>query len=294
MLIAYDQGDRWFETHHQELRRLCLLQFQEAARGAAVPDDAVQIRCVDNPSGSNPVFAWNVLFQIAHQQGLDYCLQLGDDVTCLTRDWDVRLLQALRRSDNWGVAGGWNGNDDIITQAFVHTASHTQLFGALYPSSLRNWGSDTWIDHAYRSVPGLRDWLRDEVKMRNGIWADTGSADCNRYQIAPDWEAVLAVVLKDGRDRIAEHFESTLATPVMAVCTTASRSDVHSLELFARSLRLFEPAVALLVGTRVADQDFLHSWCESRRELGIQVLPAHAAMFASARPAAQPLLAGYG
>ena len=185
LLVAYDQGDRWFEMHHQELQRLCLQQFQEDARGVSVvPQEAVQIRCVDNPSGSNPVYAWNALFQQAHEQGVDYCIQLGDDIDCLTRDWDVKLIQALRRSGNWGLAGGWNGNDDIITQAFVHTASHMRLFGSLYPSSIRNWGSDTWIDHVYRSVPGLRHWLRDDVQMLNGVTASPG-LNSNRYQIAP-------------------------------------------------------------------------------------------------------------
>jgi hypothetical protein len=231
------------------------------------------------------VYAWNALFQQAHEQGVDYCIQLGDDIDCLTRDWDVKLIQALRRSGNWGLAGGWNGNDDIITQAFVHTASHMRLFGSLYPSSIRNWGSDTWIDHVYRSVPGLRHWLRDDVQMLNGVTANPG-LNSNRYQIAQDWETTLAAAREVGRARIGRHFAAVHSLPVACVCTTATRGDLPSLDLFARSLRLFEPDLPLLVGTDVGNEDFLRSWCAARPELAVRVVPAAA----SSGPAACPPL----
>jgi len=94
---------------------------------------------------------WNRLFEKAHCDGYDYFFQCGDDIEFRTAGWINASMEALRKSNNVGVAGPMNNNTRILTQTFV-SRNHMRLFGYYFPPEIINWCCDDWINDVYKGI----------------------------------------------------------------------------------------------------------------------------------------------
>lgn len=92
---------------------------------------------------------WNVLFDLAYVDGMDYFYQCGDDIVFHTNNWVRDGVLALQRSNGVGMSGPFNNNSRIMTQA-MFSRVHKEVFGWLFPEEIRNWCCDDWYNELYK------------------------------------------------------------------------------------------------------------------------------------------------
>tara|TARA_R110000822_G_scaffold203463_1_gene340364 strand:+ start:288 stop:788 length:501 start_codon:yes stop_codon:yes gene_type:complete len=116
------------------------------------------------PEKGNVVKIWNSLGQQAIDDGFDYLMVLGDDIE-LPKDasW-LRVFQKdLKKNQNIGWSAGWSNNDAIATQFLIHK-THIDIFGFIFPPSLRNWYCDNFLNDIYPDK--YKSW-RKSYKLLN-------------------------------------------------------------------------------------------------------------------------------
>lgn len=99
---------------------------------------------------------WNKLFYFAYQEGNEYFVQAGDDVTFLDKGWDNACIKILESNNNIGVVGFTdetrkNCDKLIYTQTFVHRC-HFDIFKFYFPPEITNWYCDDWITNVYKET----------------------------------------------------------------------------------------------------------------------------------------------
>lgn len=161
---------------------------------------------LDVPKG-HVTAMWNILATQAYDDGCEYIYQCGDDIKFLKTGWVDASVKQLQDHGNIGITGPQNdGNTSILTQAMVHR-THLDIFdGKFFPSEIKNWYCDDWINGVY---PRLR--LPPEYRCAN-----TGGEP--RYEIVHMREECKRLVERDSlhvrayqnkRNRIVNH-----STPV--------------------------------------------------------------------------------
>ncbi len=111
-----------------------------------------------------PTSIWNSLATEAIKQDYDYLMILGDDIVCDKRnEWLGIFLKNLKKNNNIGFSAGWSNNDDIPTQFLIHK-THIDIFGFVYPPTIKNWGCDDWMAQLYGQKYGY--WNK-EYKLLN-------------------------------------------------------------------------------------------------------------------------------
>lgn len=129
---------------------------------------------------------WNILATQAYDDGCEYIYQCGDDIKFLKTGWVDASVKQLQDHGNIGITGPQNdGNTSILTQAMVHR-THLDIFdGKFFPSEIKNWYCDDWINGVY---PRLR--LPPEYRCAN-----TGGEP--RYEIVHMHEECQRLVARD-------------------------------------------------------------------------------------------------
>ena len=56
----------------------------------------------------------------------------------------------LQLHDNIGLTGPINNNHRILTQSFVSTMQHMEIFGWYFPEEIINWCCDDWYNLVYQ------------------------------------------------------------------------------------------------------------------------------------------------
>lgn len=102
-----------------------------------------------------PCWIWNELFDKAYNDGCDYFIQCGSDITFVDKGWVDHGIKRLKDKDNIGVVGlvdagrkKFNPNDTLLTQTMV-SRKHKEIFGFYFPEILPSWSSDNWIGDIY-------------------------------------------------------------------------------------------------------------------------------------------------
>ena len=116
------------------------------------------------PEKGNVVKIWNSLGKQAIDHGFEYLMVLGDDIE-LPKDasW-LRVFQKdLKKNQNIGWSAGWSNNDAIATQFLIHK-THIDIFGFIFPPSLRNWYCDNFLNDIYPDK--FKSW-RKSYKLLN-------------------------------------------------------------------------------------------------------------------------------
>lgn len=95
---------------------------------------------------------WNKLAKICYKKKYDYIYACGDDIIFNGYCWLIEAINKLKKHKNIGLTGpkNINGNTKILTQCFVHR-KHFKIFGFFYPSEIKNWYCDNWINEVYRT-----------------------------------------------------------------------------------------------------------------------------------------------
>jgi hypothetical protein len=93
---------------------------------------------------------WNILAAQAYADGCEYIYQCGDDIKFLKWGWVDASVKQLQQHGNIGITGPQNdGNTSILTQVMVHR-THLDIFdGKFFPTEIKNWYCDDWINGIY-------------------------------------------------------------------------------------------------------------------------------------------------
>jgi len=144
--IGFDGGDPLLD----------ILEFEDSA-----------IRMTRLPRTRWLTFIWNRLYDEAHRDGCDVFIQVNDDLTFLGQRGWLTLVAHKILDEGYQVVGL---NDDLwqcqlYTQAAVSRKHHAIFNGHMYPLSLCNWYSDTWLTFVYPRSTCVKEAL---VKNSSG------------------------------------------------------------------------------------------------------------------------------
>jgi len=116
------------------------------------------------PEKGNVVKIWNSLGEQAIDHRFEYMMVLGDDIELpKDRNW-LRVFQKdLKKNHHVGWSAGWSNNDAIATQFLIHK-THIDIFGFIFPPSLRNWFCDNFLNDVYPDK--FKSW-RKNYKLLN-------------------------------------------------------------------------------------------------------------------------------
>lgn len=141
--IGIDRNDKVYDDalNKSELTRFC----------SSMKNIEIEFIYMDHISKGHLTIMWNVLFKKAYSDGCDYFFQCGDDIDFKTNGWVNSCINALKQSNNIGLAGPLNNNSRILTQSFV-SRKHMELFGYYFPPEIINWFCDDWINLIYKAM----------------------------------------------------------------------------------------------------------------------------------------------
>ena len=114
----------------------------------------------------NVVAVWNKLGEHALANGHEYLMVLGDDIV-VPKDpaWLKVFLKDLKRNNNFGWSAGWSNNDAIATQFLIHKTL-IDIFGFIFPPSLRNYFCDDFLNNIYPSK--YKNWRKNYHLLNTG------------------------------------------------------------------------------------------------------------------------------
>ena len=113
----------------------------------------------------NPCGIWNILGEVAMNQGYEYFKVLGDDIQIPEDNWLDRFLVNLHLNNKIGFCSGWSNNDNIPTQFLIHK-THIDIMGFIYPPSIHNWFCDDWMYGVYPDK--FRYWNKEDKLLNCG------------------------------------------------------------------------------------------------------------------------------
>ena len=144
--IGIDKDDKIFDNKEQQeqLTRFCSI----------MKNVDIQFIYMDNIPKGHLTKMWNKLFNISYNDNCDYFFQCGDDIAFKTKGWINKCIEVLLKSNNIGMTGPINNNNNILTQSFV-SRSHMELFGYYFPEEIINWCCDDWINLVYKNLNTL-------------------------------------------------------------------------------------------------------------------------------------------
>lgn len=154
IFIGYDKNDPIYqEFENRQIINAVFMNFQV-------------IWCEFPPDPGNVVKVWNSLANTALEHNFEYFMVLGDDIKLpKDRNW-LRVFQKdLRKQQNIGWVSGWSNNDAIATQFLIHK-THLDIFGFIFPPSLRNWFCDDFLNNVYPQK--YKSWRKNYTLLNTG------------------------------------------------------------------------------------------------------------------------------
>ncbi len=111
----------------------------------------IQVRCIPfrGIAKGHVTKMWNVLFDQAYWDNMDYFFQCGDDMSFQTSGWVHACVLALREQHDIGIVGPKNNDRMFMTQGMV-SRKHMEIFGYFFPESIINWCCDDWYNLIYK------------------------------------------------------------------------------------------------------------------------------------------------
>lgn len=128
-----------------------------------------------------PAFAWNELFQVAHENGYDYFFQIGDDVE-IFGDWTQKFIDSIESQDGIGVTGcleKWNAacrkakNQPLCLENAFVGRKHYEFFASFFNPTIENWFCDEWITQVY--MPNYVV-IHEDLEVKNKVRYDGENA----------------------------------------------------------------------------------------------------------------------
>jgi hypothetical protein len=196
--LAFDESDPFYNNVENQARMTN--HFNKLAGQYA---KLVFLKCVD--SNGWVTFLWNVAFQHAMDDGVDYFYQLNDDIKLENSEWSEIFVKALKTNpfkQNFGVTGPIDRfNPRLLTQCFV-SRNHYSIFGTLYPYSFKNWYADNWISEVYSDWKSNVRSTHDEMFVVNSQTFGTRYSPCENIGIVD-----LRIELERGKQLVKNWLE---------------------------------------------------------------------------------------
>ncbi len=139
--IGYDEGDKFFDANHEDLRQKYYKLYPE-----------IKFKFFKMPKVHWLTMLWNRLYVSAYNQNNDYFIQINDDVKFLDKGWLNIMVQALKDKHKGSGVIGFNDVDwncKLFTQAMVGRNHFIKFQGLLYPAEIPNLYSDDWLTKVY-------------------------------------------------------------------------------------------------------------------------------------------------
>jgi FkbM family methyltransferase len=138
--IGYDKDDRIFSVKQE----------QETINRFSKVFNNVNFKFVELDVEKGYVTKmWNILFKQAYDDNNEYFYQCGDDINFKTKGWVNDSINMLKNNNDIGISGPINNNVRILTQA-MFSRKHMEIFGFLFPESIKNWCCDDWYNWVYQ------------------------------------------------------------------------------------------------------------------------------------------------
>lgn len=152
IFIGIDQDDEFYIKYIDELSMFDITIFDSTHKGHLTR-------------------IWNTLFEKAYNQNYNYFVQCGDDIR-FEKNWLEPCISALKQNNDIGISGPIDiNNHKILTQTVV-SRKHMEIFGYYFPTEIKNWYCDDWINKVY----GYFDLV-----FPNGICENQGGVE--RYDV---------------------------------------------------------------------------------------------------------------
>ncbi len=165
VFIGFDKGDKLYDESPEWLPKFyppykCCMSDELVS----ISYEMEWVKC-EGMEGM-PTSVWNHLGHVATAQDYEYLVVLGDDIVCDKRkEWLGVFIKKLKNNNNIGYSAGWSNNDEIPTQFVIHK-THIDIFGYIYPPTIKNWGCDNWMAELYGEKYG--NWLKDYKLLNVG------------------------------------------------------------------------------------------------------------------------------
>ena len=144
--LGIDKDDQEYKDFFKSVDNICIIDIDDSLKGSVA-----QI--------------WNVLYQQAYDDGYDYFVQCGDDIS-FSKNFVPLCIRALKKSNDIGVAGPVDVNNKKLLTQTVVSRKHMEIFGRYFPTEIKNWYCDNWINEVYRYVQKL--FITGHVKNEGG------------------------------------------------------------------------------------------------------------------------------
>jgi len=191
LYFGYDKGDPIFSKSEEKKKLKDLVNTMKNKNRMVFDIKFVEL----NIEKGYLTKMWNHLYALAIADSYDYFYQFGDDLKFLDKGWNEYCISTLKKHNDVGMtcAQNTNGNPSILTQSCV-SRKHYEIFKLYFPTEIRNWWCDNWINDVYKPKFLYKTKLyklinmSDTEKIRNRYIAKKMNADnyleiVNKYKI---------------------------------------------------------------------------------------------------------------
>lgn len=140
--LGYDNDDQFFIKNKNDIEKYFYKNINSRH-----DNFTIKLIQVDNLKGKLGEI-WSYLAKEAVKEN-EYLYQLGDDIQLNSSGWEDKFIDKLKEFNNIGVVGPHDNTGRILTQSFVHK-THLVIFKNYYPTEIKNWFIDDWIDAIYQ------------------------------------------------------------------------------------------------------------------------------------------------
>ena len=93
---------------------------------------------------------WNFLYEEALKDNFDYYWLVGDDILYPDNDkWLNDLINNLKKTDDIGISGCFNGNLNLPMTQFLVSKKHYDIFRYAFNPKIKNWYCDNYLYELY-------------------------------------------------------------------------------------------------------------------------------------------------
>ena len=111
------------------------------------------------------VSIWNNLSKIAVNDGNNYIMVIGDDISYPTNEeWINKCSNSLSDNNMIGISAGDSGNPELPMTQFMVTDKHINLYGYVFNPKLKNYYCDNYLGELY---PNKYINYFPEIKLTN-------------------------------------------------------------------------------------------------------------------------------
>eukprot|EP01105_Mastigella_eilhardi_P014414 TRINITY_DN3286_c0_g1_i1.p1 TRINITY_DN3286_c0_g1~~TRINITY_DN3286_c0_g1_i1.p1 ORF type:complete len:383 (+),score=88.89 TRINITY_DN3286_c0_g1_i1:46-1149(+) len=204
------------------------VQWDDPATKEALPkirEHATQLRLslrvLDVDWTGNLVRSVNFLGQQAYDDGCDYMFCAFDDTAMVTAAWTSIAVHELRQNNDVGIVGVRRVQTahapvhfENTDSTFFMTRKHLEIFGYVYPPTLRDYGSDVWIVNVYQPPCHVFCLIGHELDCRTSMLVGLHvQSSQHRYSSDNQWGERYAGALEEAKQKLRDALAHGIISP---------------------------------------------------------------------------------